>query len=102
MTFFFSIFGTFLGRFASCFENSFLTSNSSADPSKVTLWAFEAFLKNTEKRNLLEDFSSGLFLKMITDDDFEDGISELVMILCKNSYMKELNELLEFLKDFID
>ena len=42
-------------------------------------------MKSTNRSYLLEDLSSGLMSKLIKEHELEDGISELVMILCKGS-----------------
>ena len=91
--YFFHIFGTFLLRFATAFDNKYIPDSCddvSTNPSKITLWALEVFIKHTEKKFLLEDFSQGLMIKLITENQFEDGISELVMIMCKNSLLSEI------------
>ena len=58
--FFYHIFGTFLLRFATCFDTDYRptqTEDLKNYASKITLWAFEVFLKHTEKKHLLFDIS---------------------------------------------
>ncbi|EAR94207.2 hypothetical protein TTHERM_00522740 (macronuclear) [Tetrahymena thermophila SB210] len=102
--YFASIFGTFVLRFSTSFDQD-LNKNSQSrdemDASKACLWAFKQMLQNSNKSNFLNDISTGLQVKLIDESLFEDGMSELMMIVSKNSRLCELSEMMEFLKPFI-
>ncbi|EGR27467.1 hypothetical protein IMG5_195480 [Ichthyophthirius multifiliis] len=100
--YFCAIFGTFLLKFSTSLDYEFNKDQlKEVNSSKICFWSFQQFLKNSYKMQLLDDFSTGLQQKLIYEDSFEDGISELLMILCKNSKLQEINGILDFLKAFI-
>lgn len=56
---------------------------------KFALWSFQAFLKCAHDKAILNSLEGiGLQRKLCTDLD--EGVSELLQIVCKNSSWKQL------------
>lgn len=60
------------------------------DASKVCLWAFRSMLENSVKNGFLDDISSSLQMKLMHESEFDDGVSELLMIASKRSRFSEI------------
>jgi hypothetical protein len=66
------------------------------DAIKFALWSFQSFLQCADDKPILNALEGyGLQKKLVTD--FDEGVSELILIICKNcKWQKIVTKLIDY------
>ena len=72
------------------FNRSLLFNRLEREAPKFTLWSFEHFLTCVEEKNLLLALNGDSLPKKLISSDFQDGISEILVIVSKCARLADL------------
>lgn len=86
------ILGTFILRFMTCHDPNLGASQS----VQSTIWAFQNLLSICS----IEGISQHVFKKLLTEEEVQDGVQEIIMIYAKTANFIDQKKLFDFIKEF--